>query len=230
MKRFTLIELLVVVAIIGILASMLMPSLSHAREKAKIAVCQSNLGQIGKGCFVYVDDSNDFFPMPGNDGNQAWNYTLGQKTADIMGLYASSEETGRTAYNCPSNGQDPRGEKKVNGSIDLYLMDHYSLLTHSNSFPGVIFNGESSPAKASDPEGILVSETVLWWKSPGDTSWASNHATGARSTVWTQLKFSPTGYSQFSTNGSVKWKNISVLDKSTPMLKSMGYWLYFIED
>ena len=57
-KKFTLIELLVVIAIIGILSSMLLPSLSEAREKGKRAVCFSNLKQLGV-CFLLYQESYD---------------------------------------------------------------------------------------------------------------------------------------------------------------------------
>jgi len=66
MKKFTLIELLVVVAIIGILASMLMPSLGRARSKAKSAVCINNLKNIGTGLIMYLDSNNDAFPVQKN--------------------------------------------------------------------------------------------------------------------------------------------------------------------
>ena len=75
-KAFTLIELLVVVAIIALLISILLPSLSRARELSKRLVCSSNVKGQGTAYKIYANDFAEHWPtVPFNDDGRAINYT-----------------------------------------------------------------------------------------------------------------------------------------------------------
>jgi prepilin-type N-terminal cleavage/methylation domain-containing protein/prepilin-type processing-associated H-X9-DG protein len=69
-RGFTLIELLVVIAILALLAGFLFPVFAQAREKGRMAVCESNLKQIGTAYMMYVADYDEQFPLAIQDGNR----------------------------------------------------------------------------------------------------------------------------------------------------------------
>ena len=113
-KGFTLIELLVVIAIIALLVSILMPSLTKARELAKRAGCAMNMSAMGKGYAMYVGSANQD-QMPWMVSTNAWETAIATNRVSapatniaraVSALSFMLVRDGQNAklFNCPSDG------------------------------------------------------------------------------------------------------------------------------
>lgn len=166
MKRsrgFTLIELLVVVAIIALLVSILLPSLSRARELARRSICQANLKSIGNAIAMYQTENKDSFPTICNS------FVTDQTTVDFV--------TGKV--DLTQNDLSPFGKGNFADSIsanpkDQPVQQNLALLTYYNQLGDKSFicpsytddtcvrGGKTTDGRAVDRYGFAEEKNISY--------------------------------------------------------------------
>ena len=168
-QKFTLIEVLVVVAIIGILASLLLPSLSKARMKSRIAVCKSNLRQVYTAQVLFADD-NDRMVFTNNKGPEWMTLTKFNTNFDSDGLprngYAGQfihsdgspflvpylGPSDSAVYACPAT--------EIDQSSDYYLPNKWNF--KDRSYEGFMDRNSGGPVKWDQVYAKNFDNARLW--------------------------------------------------------------------
>ena len=188
-SRFTLIELLVVIAIIAILAGILMPALSQARQRGKDSTCVSNLKALSAAVQAYTDGNNDYFPMWYNHWESHWVYMLQVKKYFSTGIgntstvytvsSAAQAQLPRGVLNCPAAPELPLDSYGYRGThFSLNELTYYKANTASAL--GEAFKRGKAPGRHPS-EHLMLMDNNRENGSKSDASkaspWYANNST-----------------------------------------------------
>ncbi len=220
---FTLIELLVVIAIIAILASLLLPGLARAKNKANRVKCNSNLHQHAIGLVMYADDSSDNYPVYPN-----WADLGGKKGAVDQPHGGFLPETNRPlnkyvpapeAFHCPADKGDslqrsffPKNihscyDEWGNSYLAVWSVETLRIKHVTADSGGAKGSPEATPMKASEiaksPSNKLIQGDWPWWADRLKTDpWSQWHNYKGQYRFNVLFGDSHTDYFQFPTNTS----------------------------
>ena len=213
-RKFTLMELLIVIAIIGILVSILLPSLFKAREKAKRIVCASNQKQIYTASAIYSKSNRNNYPhrVPAShwpfghynsrEDGAGFKWDEGEilplKTAGFSALVESKLITAYEVFYCPSSTtwfpQSNYISSIKPGTSENWFV-HYSYWAGYKRALAV--DDKIVSSIDSDSDAVFVSDKI---GSSGSDHKFSNHNSQKGVTEGGNITFN---------DGSVKWRNYS---------------------
>jgi prepilin-type N-terminal cleavage/methylation domain-containing protein/prepilin-type processing-associated H-X9-DG protein len=164
---FSLTELLVVVAVIALLAAILVPVLTRARERTQLAVCTDNLGKIAKGVLQCAQKNNQTLPQMENKAPGGWWWYKDQ----VKSFIAPQAEANKV-FACPSD----RGYGTIEEPAIPFCADA------KHNFTSYIFNGVNLPGtpniggrtldSINQPARTLL---VMEWTAHAPLSWHDSH-------------------------------------------------------
>ena len=222
-KGFTLIELLVVIAILALLLSIVMPSLTKAKELARRTVCLAHLSQLGLTCVTYSQENNDWFPdynqWPGSGG------TVRDQSSDpriifdsfnadarpIWGGYAAdyTVEKGTDIFYCPSEKFVIRENVWPDGG-DSYFTGYaywgnweYYKGTWANMWGSVLDPAEKTTTVKTSAIIPLFGDWVQYYGQASPTPWDVTHTRFGRAIGYTAEE--PMGMNSAYADGSAHW-------------------------
>ena len=165
-KGFTLIELLVVIAIIGILAGILLPVLSRARESARRTQCMSNIKQIGMGLIMYANENSELFPSDTA-------YAGASPAMRGLNLLYDTYISDKRVFNCPSDTQ-----------VDAQSNAGMSPFTANDSFDKdeCSYGYDRAHTQADDADVALVADRPP--ATPSATANTTNHNARGQNIVY----------------------------------------------
>lgn len=231
---FTLIELLVVIAIIAILASLLLPALAKAKERALQVACSSNLRQQGFALQIYSQDNNNLLPdlryapyssMPGVAAGR-WAWDISTNFTDMMIANGASQDI----FYCPTHAADldvpgvwnfgiAGSGNDANGGFRI--LDYVYLLPGSGANAGgaspspywktnvIGMPGQLAPSGAQVVVDVIMQDTVTF--SYIQVSSAPGLAVKAVQGTSHFTGGLPTGSNELFEDGHVEWQQFSAM-------------------